>query len=74
LVCYEAATRYNGGDVWFWYNQGEALMALGRYADAVDSFNQALNLNPQHESSRNRRTEARRLLQEKAGTPPEDNA
>lgn len=60
---YEAATEYNDGDVWFWHNRGEALVKLGRYPEAVEVLNKALNLNSQHEPSRALRTEARRLWQ-----------
>jgi tetratricopeptide (TPR) repeat protein len=63
----------NGNDVWFWHNRGEALIALKRYPEAVEMFNQALTINPHHEASRTKRTEARRLWRAYTQTEPPDS-
>ncbi len=60
LTCYERAVQENDGDVWFWHNRGEALMALNQYDEAIRMFNRALEIDPQHDSSRKKRTEARK--------------
>mgnify|MGYP000618009007 CR=1 FL=1 len=55
-------------------NLGEALIRLERYAEGIEALNQALNLDPSHEQSRTKRTEARRALrqQEDSHAPDED--
>jgi Ca-activated chloride channel homolog len=34
-----------------WYNKGNALARLGRYPDAIEAYQKALGLNPEHENA-----------------------
>jgi len=47
LPLLEQAVGENSGDWNSWNNKGRALMNLGRFEDAVDSFERAENLNPE---------------------------
>ena len=62
LECYQKATTTISHSAWIWHNLGEALMQLGRWQEAVQAFDRALELDPSHEPSRQKRTYARRHL------------
>ncbi len=51
-VCFEKATTFNGDDAWFWHNRGDALLRLGDCEQAAEMLQRALELDPQHEPSR----------------------
>ena len=64
LACYELAIYYNETDSWFWHNYGEALMMLAKYDDAAEAFQQALEINPSHEQSREKLALVQRYLKD----------
>jgi tetratricopeptide (TPR) repeat protein len=47
LTLLEKALDENSGDWQSWHNKGRALMNLGRFEDAIDSFERAKILNPE---------------------------
>ena len=56
LACFETATQIEPLNPSGWNNEGVVLREMGRYQDALDSFNKALLLDPTHEGAQlNRR-------------------
>ncbi len=49
-------------DVWFWHNRGETLMQLERWSEAIQAFDRALEIDPSHQPSRDKRAEAQQKL------------
>ncbi len=49
-----------------WYNKGNALARLGRLDEAINAYNMALDLDPNHEDARYNRDQVRKLLKRQA--------
>ena len=45
-ICYNKASILNSGDFDSCYQRGLAYMNLGRYEEAIKSYDQSINLNP----------------------------
>ena len=63
-ACYEQAVKYNDRDVWFWHNYGEALINTGRYVQASQTLERALEIAPDHDTSRQLLERVRQLMDE----------
>ena len=48
LACFETATQINPLDPSGWNNKGVVLRSMGRYQDALTSFNKAIELDPSY--------------------------
>ena len=62
LAAFEKAAHLEPENAWRWYHQGEALVELGRYPDAINALNRVLALDPRHRRAKLKRDEARRKL------------
>lgn len=51
------------------YNEGNALLAMNRYQDAVDAFNKALDVKPNDERAMHNRAVAKALLEQERNKP-----
>jgi len=65
------ASTSNDGREYFenTYNEGNALIALGRYQDAIDSFTKALDVKPNDEKALHNKEVAKALLEEEKSRP-----
>ncbi len=60
-------------DADLWTNKGDALARLGRYFDALDAYETALNINPKHEGALKGKKAVDDLLMQVRGTFPENS-
>jgi tetratricopeptide (TPR) repeat protein len=60
-------------DADLWTNKGDALTHLGRYFDALDAYQTALEINPKHEGALKGKKEVEDLLMQVRGTFPENS-
>lgn len=51
------------------YNEGNALLALGRYQDAIDAYLKALDVKPDDQAARHNLSVARALLEDERANP-----
>ena len=66
IYCYNQATQLNLDIKEYWYNRGLALCSLGSSEDlksAIDSFNQALIIEPDYSDAQASKDKARQALQ-----------
>lgn len=60
-------------DADLWTNKGDALTHLGRYFDAIDAYETALEINPKHEGALKGKKEVDDHLMQVRGTFPENS-
>ena len=63
LDCHERATTLNSNDVCSGIIMAKPCFKLKRYEDAITAYNHALEIDANHDAARQRRTEARHLLE-----------
>jgi lipoprotein NlpI len=54
-VVYDSALALDNNFPEIWNNRGEALMTLGRYSEAFDSFDKALEIAPDYAKAKENR-------------------
>lgn len=52
IACFARGLQLDPNDVDAWFDQGESLNQLGRYDEAIESYNKALTLCPRYEKAR----------------------